>query len=149
MASLSLNNYPWKKNESVTYNLTKNKGESAFTATQIIFILLSIFGLFLAMLIYCKVCSRASSMAYSEYIAYLDEHNSNISSRSMYSDSIYESSMDRPPSYNEACSAPPLYTSPFNRVAMLEAPPVYPEIPTVSDRVSRANNHVFLIKNYI
>ncbi|PBC30269.1 huntingtin-interacting protein K [Apis cerana cerana] len=50
----------------------------------------------------------------------------NIDSRRLHC-SIVRSSMDRPPSYSEACSAPPLYETPFNKISMLEAPPVYPE----------------------
>lgn len=32
--------------------------------------------------------------------------------------SIVRPLMDRPPSYSEACSAPPLYETPFNKVCL-------------------------------
>lgn len=41
----------------------------------------------------------------------------NIDSRRLHC-SIIRSSMDRPPSYSEACSAPPLYETPFNKVCL-------------------------------
>lgn len=41
----------------------------------------------------------------------------NIDSRRLHC-SIVRSSMDRPPSYSEACSAPPLYETPSNKVCL-------------------------------
>lgn len=37
---------------------------------------------------------------------------------SMVRPSMDRPSMDRPPSYNEACSAPPLYETPFNKICL-------------------------------
>ncbi|XP_017795913.1 PREDICTED: uncharacterized protein LOC108577285 isoform X2 [Habropoda laboriosa] len=125
----------------------KRRGWNMITATQMIIFLLFVFGIFFAILIYCKTCTRGSSARYSEHNAYPSERSTSVDSRP-YSYSIYESA-DRPPPYNEACNAPPLYESPFNTVSMLEAPPVYPETPKASERVSHSINQTFPITNHI
>lgn len=63
----------------------------------------------------------------------------NIDSRPLHC-SIVRPSMDRPPSYSDACNAPPLYETPFNKVSMFEAPPVYPETSKLSQQVSNITN---------
>ncbi|XP_032663114.1 uncharacterized protein LOC116840470 isoform X2 [Odontomachus brunneus] len=40
---------------------------------------------------------------------------------------------ERPPLYSEVCGAPPLYTSPYNRVSMQDAPPRYPDTPKAQE----------------
>ncbi|XP_076759029.1 uncharacterized protein LOC143428195 [Xylocopa sonorina] len=57
--------------------------------------------------------------------------------------------MERPPTYSEACSAPPLYEYPLNRASMFEPPPVYPDTPKACERVSHPINQEFLITNHI
>ncbi|KYQ49927.1 Huntingtin-interacting protein K [Trachymyrmex zeteki] len=59
---------------------------------------------------------------------------------------------ERPPSYNEAVrntsstnaysdSAPPLYTSPYNRMSMSEAPPSYPGTPKLQEKIFHQNSN--------
>lgn len=61
------------------------------------------------MLVLFIVSKTLQEIWYSEYNA-----DSSIS-RPLQSNLVYEPSLDRPPSYNEACAAPP-YKSPFNKV---------------------------------
>ncbi|XP_076300966.1 uncharacterized protein LOC143219061 isoform X2 [Lasioglossum baleicum] len=116
-------------------NSSNNKDINVITATQIIVLLLFAFGIFFALLIYCKTCNRSNRARYSDQSRYgNNDDDQQTDTDSLYSHAINES-RQRPPSYSEACNAPPLYGSPFNRASMLEAPPVYPDTPKLSDRV--------------
>ncbi|XP_076481098.1 uncharacterized protein LOC117157333 isoform X1 [Bombus vancouverensis nearcticus] len=116
---------------------------STITATKMVIFLLLVFGFFFAILIYCRTYSRDTHQRYSA------ASSDNIDCRSLQSNSIYEPSVDRPPSYNAACSAPPPYESPLNSVSMFEAPPVYQESSQQSKRVSHTSNQIVPITNYI
>ncbi|XP_076395384.1 uncharacterized protein LOC143265697 [Megachile rotundata] len=116
---------------------------SFFTATQLVIFLIFIFGIFFAVLIYCKNCTRGARR-YSQD----SERNLESNENSLQYCTLRES-RDRPPSYSEACSAPPLYTAPFNRISMLEPPPVYPETPKTFDRKSVSENQGFPTTSYI
>ncbi|CAK9795695.1 hypothetical protein ANTPLA_LOCUS477 [Anthophora plagiata] len=138
---------PIKDNEHTNASV-KRKDWYLLTAGQIIIFLLFVLSIFLAILLYCKACTRPPIIRRSEYSAYRSERSDSINSRSLQFNSIYELA-DRPPSYNEACNAPPLYESPYNTVSMLEAPPVYPETPKASERVSHTFNQGFPITHHI
>ncbi|KOX80694.1 hypothetical protein WN51_01982 [Melipona quadrifasciata] len=97
-----------------------------------IIFLLVVFGFFFIILMWCRACSRPPS--YNEV---------SIDSRPLQSDSIYEPSVDRPPSYNEACAAPPI-KFPFNKISMVESPPV-PE----TAHSSYSANQMFPVTNHI
>ncbi|XP_060825737.1 uncharacterized protein LOC132912355 [Bombus pascuorum] len=124
-------------------NLYWDKDWSTVTAMKMVMFLLLIFGFFFAILIYCRTCTRDINQRYST------ASNDNIDCRSLQSNSIYELSVERPPSYNAACSAPPPYESPLNSVSMFEAPPVYQESSQQSRRVSHPINQAVPITNYI
>ncbi|XP_029045925.1 uncharacterized protein LOC114877469 isoform X2 [Osmia bicornis bicornis] len=119
-------------------------------ATQLVIFLIFVLGIFFAILIYCKSCSRTSAR-YSQNSSHESDCNQRGESENINSlpcNTLYES-RDRPPSYSEACSAPPLYTAPFNRISMLEVPPVYPETPKSSDRKAYLENQAFPVINHI
>lgn len=131
----SMTKYGDKPNNNNDNSSGNNKDISVITATQIIVLLLFAFGILFALLIYCKTCNRSSQSRYSDQSRYGDnDDDQQTDADSLYSHAINES-RQRPPSYSEACNAPPLYGSPFNRASMLEAPPVYPDTPKLSDRV--------------
>ncbi|KAL6423836.1 hypothetical protein ACFW04_010345 [Cataglyphis niger] len=55
--------------------------------------------------------------------------------------STIEALRERPPPYNEMTyNAPPLYTSPYNRASMQEAPPSYPGTPKLQERSQDTND---------
>lgn len=132
---------------SVEYNqntvFSKYRDWSTITATKMVIFLLLVFGFFFAILIYCRTCNRDIRQRYST------TSNNNIECRSLQSSSIYEPSLDRPPSYNAVCSAPPPYESPLNSVSMFEAPPVYQESSQQSKRAAHQINQTVPITNYI
>ncbi|XP_076229374.1 uncharacterized protein LOC116433988 isoform X3 [Nomia melanderi] len=87
-----------------------------FTATQLIILLLFIFGIFFALIMYCKTCSRSYQERFLEERECRGEENEANSLHNSYY--TIQESRDRPPSYSEACGAPPLYGSPFNRASV-------------------------------
>ncbi|XP_076677650.1 uncharacterized protein LOC143373898 isoform X3 [Andrena cerasifolii] len=121
----------------------KYKDWNTATISQIIIFLLLIFGFFFAVLMYCKTCSsscRAPHSDHSEPSAWRRERNNeNVDTNAVELYTIYES-LDRPPTYTEACSAPPLYGAPLNRVSMFDTPPTYPDTPKLADRVPHQIN---------
>ncbi|XP_043508397.1 uncharacterized protein LOC122527884 [Frieseomelitta varia] len=118
-------------------NFNWNK-EDLTTAIQMIILLSVAIGLFSLIIMYWRVWSRRFDQRYSECNAAFS-----INSRPLQSNSIYEPSVDRPPSYNEACAVPPPYQSPSNKICMLE-PPV-PETP----HSSYSANQTFPAMNHI
>ncbi|XP_076182870.1 uncharacterized protein LOC143154791 [Ptiloglossa arizonensis] len=128
------------------------KDWTTVSTVQIVTFIFFVCGIFFAIIMYCKVCMsvcRTSNIRYSEHSECQSEHNNenrNTCVSQYYT--IYES-RDRPPPYNEACSAPPLYGSPFNRAAMLDAPPVYPETPKPIDRMSHPTDSAFSIVHHL
>nr|XP_031848517.1 uncharacterized protein LOC116433988 isoform X3 [Nomia melanderi] len=84
---------------------------------------------------YCKTCSSFYRSYQERFLEEREcrgeENEANSLHNSYYT---IQESRDRPPSYSEACGAPPLYGSPFNRASMLEPPPVYPDTPKLPDR---------------
>ncbi|KAK9303716.1 hypothetical protein QLX08_004711 [Tetragonisca angustula] len=88
-------------------------------------------------IMYCRAYSRFN-LRYSEYDA-----ASSINFRPLQSTSIYPPSVDRPPSYDEVCAAPPPYQSPFNKICMLEPP-----VPETSHS-SYSANQTFPAVNHI
>ncbi|XP_050594837.1 uncharacterized protein LOC126924425 isoform X1 [Bombus affinis] len=125
-------------------NFYWDKDWSTITATKMVIFLLLVFGFFFAILIYCRSYSRDTHQRYSA------ASNDNIDCRSLQSNSIYEPSVDSPPSYNAACSASPPYESPLNSVSMFEAPPVYQESSQQSKQVSHSINQPIIPNtNYI
>ncbi|KZC12466.1 hypothetical protein WN55_04004 [Dufourea novaeangliae] len=132
------------------YRLTKlfllqeRKDINTVTTTQIILCLLFVFGTFFVLIMYCKACTR-----YSDQSRRQSGHNDedrDTSSLQCYT--IFESRA-RPPSYSEACSAPPLYGSPLNKASMLEGPPVYPDTPKLTDKVSQQCNRDVSLAHHI
>ncbi|KAK1136946.1 hypothetical protein K0M31_001476 [Melipona bicolor] len=137
----------------------KYKEEQILTVMQMIVFLLVVFSFFFIILIWCRACSRKSELRYSGHNTVISINSNSvyepsvdrppsyneasIDSRPLQSDSIYEPSMDRPPSYNEACVAPPI-KSPFNKISMVESPPV-PETP----HSSYSANQTFPVTNHI
>ncbi|XP_076547185.1 uncharacterized protein LOC117610538 isoform X2 [Osmia lignaria lignaria] len=90
------------------------------TAMQLVIFLIFVLGIFFAILIYCKSCSRTSAR-YSQNSSDESDRNQRGESENINSLPYYtlHESRDWPPSYSEACSAPPLYTAPFNRVLFI------------------------------
>ncbi|XP_032663113.1 uncharacterized protein LOC116840470 isoform X1 [Odontomachus brunneus] len=86
-----------------------------------ILFLLGITGLFL---MYCKLCNRARQPARCRA-----QQELNGTTRC----NTVEDLRERPPLYSEVCGAPPLYTSPYNRVSMQDAPPRYPDTPKAQE----------------
>nr|XP_034193979.1 uncharacterized protein LOC117610538 isoform X4 [Osmia lignaria] len=119
-------------------------------AMQLVIFLIFVLGIFFAILIYCKSCSRTSAR-YSQNSSDESDRNQRGESENINSLPYYtlHESRDWPPSYSEACSAPPLYTAPFNRISMLEVPPVYPETPKSSDRKAYLQNQAYPVINHI
>lgn len=122
----------------VGYTKCWSKDWSLITATQISVFILFVLGIVSVIIMYLRVCNRIIQRAYSNRAIPQSERNDQ-GNPNMSQISIIEN-RDRPPSYSEACSAPPLYSSPYNRVSMLEPPPVYPETPKLSERNSPSNN---------
>ncbi|XP_076547187.1 uncharacterized protein LOC117610538 isoform X5 [Osmia lignaria lignaria] len=89
-------------------------------AMQLVIFLIFVLGIFFAILIYCKSCSRTSAR-YSQNSSDESDRNQRGESENINSLPYYtlHESRDWPPSYSEACSAPPLYTAPFNRVLFI------------------------------
>ncbi|XP_029669291.1 uncharacterized protein LOC115239084 isoform X2 [Formica exsecta] len=107
------------------------------TITQMSIFMLFGFGLIGLILIYCKICHRSRQRTRS--IALQEERDTQCST--------IEDLRDRPPPYNEmAYNAPPLYTSPYNRASMQEAPPSYPGTPKLQER-SQDTNDQFSSRN--
>ncbi|KAG7190079.1 hypothetical protein KM043_006217 [Ampulex compressa] len=116
---------------------------------QISILILFVLGVISMIIIYFRICRRATRVEYMSHIVIRRRQNERGSMRDeLNDDSIRattglrggaETLPDRPPPYSEIGSAPPLYTSPFNRVSMLEAPPVYPEGGKSSEEVSPPN----------
>nr|XP_031848516.1 uncharacterized protein LOC116433988 isoform X2 [Nomia melanderi] len=65
---------------------------------------------------YCKTCSRSYQERFLEERECRGEENEANSLHNSYY--TIQESRDRPPSYSEACGAPPLYGSPFNRASV-------------------------------
>ncbi|XP_015434813.1 PREDICTED: uncharacterized protein LOC107190517 [Dufourea novaeangliae] len=130
-------------------NARERKDINTVTTTQIILCLLFVFGTFFVLIMYCKACTRASQARYSDQSRRQSGHNDedrDTSSLQCYT--IFESRA-RPPSYSEACSAPPLYGSPLNKASMLEGPPVYPDTPKLTDKVSQQCNRDVSLAHHI
>ncbi|CAL7937676.1 unnamed protein product [Xylocopa violacea] len=150
-----LNHFPCNKNTTCgMHALLARKvlrKRTVITATQMVIFLLFVFGIFFAILMYCKSFGRGqqneSNLEHDQITEQSDQDDS-IDSRSLQSCSNCAVT-DRPPTYNEACNAPPLYEYPFNRASMFEPPPVYPDTPKASERVSHPINQAFLITNHI
>ncbi|XP_070149223.1 uncharacterized protein [Polyergus mexicanus] len=104
------------------------------TITQISIFMLFGFGLIGLILIYCKICYRSRQrITRTRSIALQEERDTQCST--------IEDLRDRPPPYNEmAYNAPPLYTSPYNRASMQEAPPSYPGTPKLQERSQNTND---------
>ncbi|GAB1869214.1 hypothetical protein CAJAP_10293 [Camponotus japonicus] len=100
-----------------------------------IFILFG-FGLIGLIIIYCKICNRTrQAITRTRCIVLREERDTHCST--------IEGLRERPPPYNETLySAPPLYTSPYNRASMQEAPPSYPGTPKLQERCQDANDQL-------
>ncbi|XP_020292086.1 uncharacterized protein LOC109858842 [Pseudomyrmex gracilis] len=98
------------------------------------------FGILGLLVIYCKLCKRTRQniCRRPRCIVFRDEYNT------ITHCSTIEGLRERPPPYSEVAhstsvhtssnNAPPLYTSPYNRTSMQEAPPSYPGTPKPQER---------------
>ncbi|XP_024877216.1 uncharacterized protein LOC112458042 isoform X1 [Temnothorax curvispinosus] len=110
--------------------------------TQIGISILFGFGIVGLIVVYCKICNRTRQVARERrrLRVVLHEERDLVTQCS----TIIEGLRDRPPSYNEvirnaspvypSSCAPPLYSSPYNRASMQEAPPSYPGTPKPQEK---------------
>ncbi|XP_078052883.1 uncharacterized protein LOC144478655 isoform X2 [Augochlora pura] len=97
-----------------TYEKRSSSTKDVITGTQIIVLLLFACGILFALLMYCKTCNRSAQERYMEQRRLSDGNNQQTDSDSLYCCATNDS-RERPPSYSDACNAPPLYGAPFNR----------------------------------
>ncbi|CAL1679734.1 unnamed protein product [Lasius platythorax] len=104
--------------------------------TQVAISILFVFGLVSLIIIYCKICKRTrQNIARGRCVLLQGQEPNNTPC------STIEDLRERPPPYNEVVySAPPLYTSPYNRASMQEAPPSYPGTPKPQERSQDTDN---------
>ncbi|XP_012235224.1 uncharacterized protein [Linepithema humile] len=94
------------------------------------------YGIIGLIVIYYKICKKIKEgIVRTSMRRTLLQRDSGTSTNRSTSETVQE----RPPSYNEVCSAPSLYTSPYNMTSMEEAPPQYPGTPKLQER-SRDSN---------
>ncbi|XP_050462520.1 uncharacterized protein LOC126857290 [Cataglyphis hispanica] len=110
------------------------KQQRLITIMQIIISILFGLGLIGLIIIYCKICNRTRQrITRTRCIVLQEERDTQCST--------IEALRERPPPYNEmAYNAPPLYTSPYNRASMQEAPPSYPGTPKLQERSQDTND---------
>ncbi|XP_053977563.1 uncharacterized protein LOC128875728 [Hylaeus volcanicus] len=159
--SLLQNSNDYQHNETEIYVIDPSRTEKYMTRdysvsiVQTIIFFLFVCGIFFAIVMYCKVCSsicRASELSYNEHsVCQSTRTCANVDYDSMRCFTIVESSelRDTPPSYNEACSVPPLYGLSSNRIVVPEAPPVYSETPKPEDRVCQPTNPGFSVAHHV
>ncbi|XP_011254409.1 uncharacterized protein LOC105250148 isoform X2 [Camponotus floridanus] len=83
----------------------------------------------------CTLCWTRQAITRTRCIVLREERDTHCST--------IEGLRDRPPPYNETLySAPPLYTSPYNRASMQEAPPSYPGTPKLQERCQDTNDQL-------
>lgn len=114
--------------------------------TQIGISILFAFGIVGLIVVYCKICNRARQHTRTRRCIVSHEERDLTTHCS-----TIEDLRERPPSYNEvirsasqvytaSCNqAPPLYTSPYNRMSMQEAPPSYPGTPKLQEKLQDSN----------
>ncbi|XP_072742861.1 uncharacterized protein [Anoplolepis gracilipes] len=103
--------------------------------TQITITILFGFGVVGLIIIYCKMCNKRQRTARPRCIVLQEERDTHCST--------IEDLRERPPPYNEMpYCAPPLYSSPYNRASMQEAPPSYPGTPKLQERPQNTSNQV-------
>ncbi|XP_077273884.1 uncharacterized protein LOC143903787 isoform X4 [Temnothorax americanus] len=110
--------------------------------TQIGISILFGFGVVGLIVVYCKICNRTRQVARERrrLRVVLHEERDLVTQCSTIEGLL----RDRPPSYNEvirnaspvytSSCAPPLYSSPYNRASMQEAPPSYPGTPKPQEK---------------
>ncbi|XP_029155249.1 LOW QUALITY PROTEIN: uncharacterized protein LOC114928310 [Nylanderia fulva] len=112
------------------YDCTCRQNRQLIIMTQIAISILFTFGFLGLIIIYCKICSRTRRQVTRGRCIVLQEQELDRTNCS-----VIEDLRERPPPYNEVpYSAPPLYTSPYNRTSMQEAPPSYPGTPKPQER---------------
>ncbi|KYM81779.1 hypothetical protein ALC53_07772 [Atta colombica] len=105
---------------------------------------LGIFGL---VAFYCKMCYKPIQASTRMHRRHVVHEEGDLRT---YCSTI--EGQERPPSYNEAVhnasstntysdNAPPLYTSPYNRMSMSEAPPSYPGTPKLQEKILHQNSN--------
>lgn len=101
--------------------------EQKTTLYEINMYILCGFGIIGLIILYYKICKKIKEQLAltSMRRRLLMERNSGSSTNQNTSEVVQQG----PPSYNEVCDAPPLYTSPYNMTSMEEAPPQYPGTP--------------------
>ncbi|XP_028044527.2 uncharacterized protein LOC105837164 isoform X2 [Monomorium pharaonis] len=104
--------------------------------TQIIISVLFVFGIIGLFVVYFKICYRTRQHTRRHRRCVVLHEERDLTTQC----SIVEDLRDRPPSYNEVVrSAPPLYTSSYNRTSMQEAPPSYPGTPKPQEKTQDSN----------
>ncbi|XP_071569532.1 uncharacterized protein [Temnothorax nylanderi] len=109
--------------------------------TQISISILFGFGIIGLIVVYCRICNRTRQVARERRRLRVVLHEE----RDLVTQcSTIEGLRDRPPSYTEvvrnaspvytSSCAPPLYSSPYNRASMQEAPPSYPGTPKPQEK---------------
>ncbi|KYN13678.1 PREDICTED: uncharacterized protein LOC108766452 isoform X2 [Trachymyrmex cornetzi] len=109
--------------------------------TQIGIAMLFGLGIFGLVAFYCKVCYKPIQTSTRTRRRRVVREEGDLTT---YCSTI--EGQERPPTYNEAVrntsstnthsdSAPPLYTSPYNRMSMSEAPPSYPGTPKLQKKI--------------